>query len=291
MTRIERATGALKGSVVAKLASPCIGPSAFSNRRDSLKQAISMSFDKYEALNSSDFKIDRSEMKRQAFKATRSIYGVVLLACLTVMGFTLLGSTLSLNALKGEPKFMVTLIQMSAVVFQINFAFIALFVWHANDLFTYTDVAMCIVTPLADQHCFTGYSSKQWLSVGEMATFCVIQGYMIVRLWCMTVKPRHQCWSKRSMEQPVLERLDVVWVTRSASQVAEILPGINRVWDDLVKLWGREQVDTVCRISIFATDKDEQANRLLKQEIRRRSLAHCVNFERPDFAVSVDASC
>ena len=82
-----------------------------------------------------------------------------------------------------------------------------------------------------------------------------------------------------------MERLEIVWVARSASLVSEILPDINAIWETLVAAWGEENARSVCRISVYVTDKDFAARQALKDEIHHTALFQngSVRFGRPDF--------
>lgn len=102
---------------------------------------------------------------------------------------------------------------------------------------------------------------------------------MTVRVWHMTVKPRHRPWTDNGGSSvSTLERLDVVWTSRSAALVAEIIPCINQTWEGLVSQWGEEKALDTCRISIYVTDKNQAAVPSLKRELRNMSLADCVHF-------------
>lgn len=87
-----------------------------------------------------------------------------------------------------------------------------------------------------------------------------------------------------------LDRLEMVWVTRSASLVSKIMPEIHVLWDTLVAEWGRENAAKVCRISIHVTDTDDEACDLLKQEFEHLDLyrSGAVYFGRPDFCEIVE---
>jgi len=139
--------------------------------------------------------------------------------------------------------------------------------------------------PIFRRFWFKRYNAGEFLSPGELTSYCVFIGYMTARLWSETVRPRHHSFRRAVLKEGVstLDRLDLLWTTRSACQAAEILPNIKQVWDGLVSLWGEENARAVCTISVYVTDKDETAVALLKRQIKATSLSGCVQFRRPNF--------
>lgn len=277
--KVELAAQEHKGPLASKFVKWCFGLNAVTNRRDFVKESIVRSF---------NLGTDRATMKKAAFLATRSIYGVVLLSFLTIFGVALIGWTISWNSLDGGIYFrMTTFLELLTVLFEITFTAVAIFLWDANRLAAYTDVAISLVAPLSDLYWFQQYNSTGTLTGRGMVLYTAIIGYMTIRLWSATVKPRHCSWRTiaRNDGLSMLERLDIVWVTRSASQVSEILPDINNVWDRLVSRWGNDRAEQVCRIAVYVTDSDKSSTDLLRLEIRDNSLNRkgWIRFERPDF--------
>jgi hypothetical protein len=228
-------------------------------------------------------------MKHEAFIATRSIYGVVLLTLLPVLGTLLLGLTISWNTIDAElQRGMVEFLKAFTIIFQLFFALVAMGIWDGNHLFAYTDTALCIVAPFADWYWFMIYNTEGRLSPSDVTTFCLLIGYMTTRAWGRTVKPRHQSWrySVKSDGIGALDCLNIVWVSRSASLVSELMPDINNIYEALAAQWGRENAAKVCKVSIYVTDKNENNCELLQRELRKFSLyqSGAVHFERPDFA-------
>ena len=235
------------------------------------------------------------DIKSEAFAATRSIYGVVLLSLLTSMGAMLVGLTISWNATTiNNRRGMTFFLQFVTATFQLIFALIALFIWDGNSLFAYTDAALCLVAPFFDWSLSLRYANNPQgrLSPGDITTYCIGVGYMTARLWSQTVAPRHKSQRKHvAVEGPgVLEKMEVVWVSRSASLVSELMPDITCVWEALVSQWGKEHADKVLKVSIFVTDKDNEARDLLKRELASSELFQngAVQFERPDFAAIIE---
>jgi hypothetical protein len=87
-----------------------------------------------------------------------------------------------------------------------------------------------------------------------------------------------------------LDRLEMIWVTKSASLVSKIIPEINVMWDKLVQEWGNENAAKVLRIKIHITDKDEMTCEMLKQELADTDLfqSGAIRFGRPDFCEIIE---
>jgi hypothetical protein len=82
-------------------------------------------------------------------------------------------------------------------------------------------VAVCVLAPFADWFWFLMYESDGELNVVNVARYCVLIGYTTVRCWSMTVKPRHRSCKKATHNDGVstLERLELVWISRSSALV------------------------------------------------------------------------
>jgi hypothetical protein len=261
------------------------------NKRDSLVESIRNRIaihDMVREMEGADrglVRLSMQAMQSAANRATRSIYGVVLLTSMPVLGVSLIALTISWNTIDIELyDGMVEALMVLTIVFQLCFAVVACCVWDASQFAAFIDAAVCLVIPLADWYWFGHYERSGVLNPADITTYSLLMGYLTARAWSMTVKPRHRSWRAQGCSGlTTLERLEIVWVTRSASLVSEILPEINIIWDKLVSQWGNENARAVCRISIFVSDKDQQAVALLQRELINHSLGHCVRFERPDF--------
>ena len=240
-------------------------------------------------------------MRHAAFCATRSIYGVVFLTSLPVLGVALLGVTISWNTISIDLYFgMVEILQVMAVTFQFLFALVATCIWHVNGngILPYIDVVMCIVAAFADWYWFKVYNEYGTLFPRDITTFSILTGYMTLRLWTNVVMPRHNSWQTRleCISASTLDRLDLVWTTRSAEQVANILPTLFEYWNELVLVWGVENALKVCRITIHVTDPDEDACNKLRKFILQNSntpatrMFHqgAVQFQRADIGQVIE---
>jgi ferredoxin-NADP reductase len=320
--QIEKAEEPRKASLAKKVAASCRArrstpddrPSK--NKRDSVVQsirnriAIHESVQEMEGCDRQLVRLSMQAMRSAARRATRSIYGVVLLTIMPVLGISLIALTISWNTIDIELYGgMVEALMVSTALFQLSFAVVACCIWDASQFAAFIDIAFCLIMPFADWYWFGHYEQNGVLSASDITTYSLLMGYLTARVWSMTVKPRHRSWRTAGggcsgTGLTTLERLEMVWVTRSASLVSEILPEINTLWDELVAQWGEENARAVCRIQIFVTDTDQRAVALLKQELLHHSLGQagqipsqgqsqsqegtsfdsCIRFERPDFA-------
>jgi predicted ferric reductase len=301
MLKVEIAEDSRRGSIAKRIFGSCVGvghknePGKYvhlreETRNESVRMSIRNSITRRQELDleqkSSELRENTKEMKQAAYIATRSIYGVVLLAGLPVIGIALLGLAISWNTMGIELySGMIESLQALTIFFQLCFAIVALFVWDGNQFFAYVDVAICMVTPVANAYWFYQYEKNGFLIPTDLTCFCLLTGYMTGRVWSMTVRPRRTSWQNSLDSDGVrtMERLEIVWVARSASLVSEILPDINAIWETLVAAWGEENARAVCRISIYVTDQDLAARQALKNEIHYTALAQNVRFGRPDF--------
>jgi hypothetical protein len=305
--QIEKAEEPRKASLAKKVAASCRARRTPDDRpskskRDSVVQsirnriAIHESVQEMEGSDRQLVRLSMQAMRSAARRATRSIYGVVLLTIMPVLGISLIALTISWNTIDVELYGgMVEALMILTAVFQLSFAVVACCVWDASQFAAFIDTAFCLIMPFADWYWFGHYEQNGVLSPSDITTYSLLMGYLTARAWSMTVKPRHRSWRTADGScsgLTTLERLEMVWVTRSASLVSEILPEINTIWDQLVSVWGAENAQAVCRIQIFVTDTDQRAVALLKQELLHQSLGQgtcdSIRFERPDFAEIIE---
>jgi ABC-type multidrug transport system fused ATPase/permease subunit len=302
--QVELAESHRKKSIAKKVKS-CYSDRAvkLTSRQDTLSQTIHETLGAYETLKLrkasaseaeqqgkdfvKDLGVNRKEMEKAAFSATRSIYGVVLLAALSVFGVMLITLTLSWNNNSfGIRNGMVTFLQVSTVLFQASFAAATFFLWDGGQLLALIDTVFCVVAPFADLFWFKQYETSSELTEANVARYCILIGYMTARFWSTTVKPRHRSWKKATHNDGVssLERLELVWICRSTALASELLPIMNETWSALVECWGEENARTACRLQIYITDKDEAANEQLRRDMESTAIyqSGAIHFGRPD---------
>lgn len=267
--------------------------------RDSIQTSVMLRDEQAGSLSAKELRSNLKEFKAAAFQTTRSFYGIVLLGVMPVAGIGLIGSTISWNTVTSSaeiPSGWYEFLQAATVLFQALFAVIALFVWDADHFLAYTDAAAIVLAPFADWYWLIQYQRNGGLAPPDITTYCLLISYMTIRTWYMTIKPlTSKSWRNTDMAvgggaTSRLERLDVVWVTRSSSLVSKILPDVNAIWEELVESWGHEQATSVCRFCVYVTDQDERAIRLLKRELAETTLYKngMVRFGRPDIGKIIE---
>ena len=178
-------------------------------------------------------------------------------------------------------------LQVVTWIFEILFAWTAVCVWDGNQFLAYIDIVLCIVCIPANVSWYNEYDRNNRLGATSTTLLALLLGYMTARLWVKAVGRRHTSWRHGSGESctGTLERMEIVWVARSAPLVAKILPDIDQLWNEVVKKWGLKDALHVCRVSVYCTDKNRFAVGALRSEISKTSLYKhgFVHFARPDF--------
>lgn len=304
---MEMAEEQQKGSMLVKAVGGCKNEGNFrprSSRNQRRSAVIRSSVDRHDKLvNTIEVRSNSKNMRKAAAAATRSLYGVVLLSSLPVMGMTLLGLTISWNTIPIElHPAMVEILKVFTVLFQILYAVVSLFIWDGDGILSFVDVTLCLVSPFADWYYFQVCDRHGSLRPPDILTYSILILYMTGRVWARTVSPRHSTWqrvaSQTSGSMSKVDKLNFVWTTNCASQVAGLLPDILSQWDLLVAAWGLENALDICTISIYVTDADEKACRQLRSQIQSTSLYsngaikfHRANLERVIENHSIDLIC
>jgi len=224
---------------------------------------------------------------KSATAATLPIYGTVLLSTLPVTGVALFALMMSWSTIPIEiyPQ-MVTLLKYFTIAFQTCFAFASIFFWNVDGILTYVDVVFVLISPFADWYWIKVCNDFQKLLPNDIAAFSILIWYMIGRLWVKAVSPNQSaCYrAMRNCRASKIDQLKFVWITRSASQVSEILPDIVMLWDLLVEKWGIENARKVCNISIHITDPNELCCAMLRKEYENTELYlnGGIRFRRPN---------
>lgn len=297
--QISRAEAERQGSLATKLHSTCRQrkKSADSSNSQSVKTngsiiraQIRQHVTAHNTLESNrDLRSNLERMKMLAFKASRSIYGTVLLSFMPMLGVALIGVTISWNTLHNfdfiiTPN-MIAAIKVFSVVFQALFAGIAMLVWDANGLFFFIDATICLVFPVADWFWFRQYSMFGYLPSTSIALSCLTTAYLTFRCWNAALQPcKHHTVPE---EVTVMERLDLVWITRSAGLVGKVLPDLDARMKELIDVWG-ENTSQVIGITIHVTDPDEHATTALSVMARDLECPIAIEFKRPDLSTLLE---
>ena len=153
-----------KGSISSKIVASCrhwFGRSA-GDSRPQLRRTSTTSFKdlvlehQTQGGQSTIREATKQAMEEAAFQEMRSIYGVAILALLSVLGITMIALALSSNAFSFElQQWKIAFLQMSTVVFQFSFAVVVFFVWDARRLVALVDATMCIASPFTDWYWYS----------------------------------------------------------------------------------------------------------------------------------------
>jgi len=262
-----------KGSIATKLGGTCRSKQDLDvSKKGQLEASIRENLIRHDGLfNLSDIRSNMAELRKKADKATRSLYGIVLLCLAPVFGVVVLGLTISWNTTEVDlaPGIFYAL-EILTVLFQAVFAVASLCVWDSITILNYVDLVFCLIAPFADWYWFIVYEMRgNKLSPDEVILASIFHGYMTLRLWNRAVCPRHKNWKNHvdaDASSSNLNCLEMVWTTRSASQASKILPDILAHYNELVAAWGAHNAHKVCRVSIYVTDPDLYACTLLDEE-------------------------
>jgi len=157
--QVECAQEMRKGSLVAKACCPRGGkqsaqsdPTEAMSKRHQMNVSLRTSIDRHcEMKQRKDVRSNMRDMKKAAFVATRSVYGVVLLSTLPVLGVAIFGLTISFNTCSIELcEDVIEFLCALTIFFQVCFAFVALFIWDGNHFFALLDAAVSMIAPFAD---------------------------------------------------------------------------------------------------------------------------------------------
>lgn len=288
--QIENARNPRKGSFAKNIVSCCHHSSEqlYRNGREELEISFRRSIARHDDLKGcNQLRVNMKEMKKAVSRATRSIYGIVFLTGLPVIGVSLFALTVSWNTMPMDiyPG-MADILKVFTMIFQALFAIVALFVWNGNNILAYVDVVICLINPFADWYWLKVCEEYVTLRPIDIVTYSLIVLYMTSRLWTKAVTPRksgfHQSVNRGAVYK--MDRFDFVWTTKSASQVSDVIPDILALWNILVDMWGLEDAQNACRISIYVTDKDMEACSMLQREVRNTDLYKSggIQFQRAD---------
>jgi hypothetical protein len=175
--QIEKAEEPRKASLAKKVAASCSahrpqddGPSKNEKARDDVVNAIrnrmaistirnQMSKSHAESTGTNNLvRSGTQAIKTAARRATRSIYGTVLLTIMPVLGISLIALTISWNTVDIELYGgMVEFLMVLTSVFQFFFAIVACCVWDASQFVAFIDITVCFIAPFADWYWFGNY--------------------------------------------------------------------------------------------------------------------------------------
>uniref|UniRef100_A0A7S1YCJ9 FAD-binding FR-type domain-containing protein n=1 Tax=Grammatophora oceanica TaxID=210454 RepID=A0A7S1YCJ9_9STRA len=291
--RLEVARQPRKGSLAQKLSS-CWRKdskekaSVTETLRHQVKRRLRSSITalKTQPVGTYDHTVTSREIKDATKKVTRLYYGVVALVVMPILGILLVGMHLSWCTLPfDKAEWMENALAICTCIFYGLFGVVATCFWDGNDLPAYMDFCFSVVGAFS---CWYWFEKNLFgsFSTFDMMTYLMLTGYMTMRCWYEVVKPRHHSFRTEMLRSGIntVDKMEFVWVTRSAKLVSEIMPDINRIYDTLVEKWGEAHAARVLDIKVFVTDKDADAVRRLRESMENTNLyknGH-YTFGRPD---------
>ena len=230
------------------------------------------------------------QLKGKLKKAKKFVYMELILGLIPVLGLCVLSLALSWTFLgieldKLELKryyFMDLALGTITVLFQAIFALAVFCFWSSDNFFFFLDVAVIAGSIILDIFQYRG----SWTTMDSLlfASYISSIAYCTVRSWSLAVESKHSSWTSVGAQDGLntLDLLHFVWVTRSASLAAAVLPDIDDIVEELLSLW-QEDLQKVCRISVYVTDKSAKDNEALKELLEKQNSIFKIDLNRPNF--------
>lgn len=147
----------------------------------------------------------------------------VLIAILTSYGVLVIGLFISWTTIKIEYyNWMLEALAFTVTSYQGVFAICSIFVWNGNSLITHIDFIISISSPFIDWYLISQYNANKYLSPAQITTEVIFLTYIMGRMWWRSISGESSSGELRAL--PVLDNLNIVWVTNSAKLASRILP-------------------------------------------------------------------
>ena len=230
-------------------------------------------------------KPSQQQMKRRAYL---HVYSYVLMFFGTIVGVALLGITISWNLLSFEPyEPMKMILSITTLVFQASFVILTLTIQESSSMWFYIDLIIIVLSGVAD---WNFYASSKWGLFGSVDIFIsmIMTGYMVLRYWTTMLRLKYnpvKSAHKRRNGFEMMDKVHLVWTTRSPTLVSQMYPDLEGVWNTLVGKFGESFARQVCEISIYCTSNDDDMCDDLVYELENTNLYKlgALKFERPNF--------
>lgn len=241
-----------------------------------------------------------AEMRKYKSNATAVIKGKLFQGFLALLSEILLGLTISWNMLPDTISFkfqdnpvdlrfwfMPLVLKYFMIVVHSFFVLFAIFIWNSNKFLGYADLMVALVTPFADWYFFVQYTQDHILSTVEITLHSFLTFYICLRFWkyANNSQGRSLYSFDNNNDLSYLQNLTIIWVTRSAHLVTQVGPDIEKLRNKLVEKWGVANVDSVCPVFVFVTDKDAKGVKLVRDALSHTNLykSGALQFGRPNF--------
>ncbi len=226
------------------------------------------------------------QLKRGAYL---HVYTYVLMFFGTILGVAVLGITISWNLLTFELyEPMKRILSISTLVFQSSFVVLTTTIQDRCSIWIYIDFIFIVLSGLADWNVFAKSLWGRFGSV-DIFMFIILTGYMVLRYWTTMLQLKYnpiKSAHKRRNGFELMDKVHLVWTTRSPTLVAQLFPDLEKTWNTLVSKFGEDFARQVCEISIYCTSKDDVLCDELEDELEETALYKlgALKFERPNFA-------
>lgn len=225
------------------------------------------------------------QMKRSAYL---HVYTYVLMFFGTIVGVALLGITISWNLLTFEPfDPMKKILSILTLVFQSSFVVLTTTVQDRASMWIYLDFIFIVLSGVAN---WNFWASSKWGRFGSVDIFIsmIMTGYMVLRYWTTMLRLKYnpiKSAHKRRNGFELMDKVHLVWTTRSPTLISQMFPDLEKVWNILVEKFGEAFARQVCEISIYCTSDDDDMCDDLEFELEDTNLYKlgALKFERPNF--------
>ena len=226
-----------------------------------------------------------AQLRRQAYL---HIYKYILMFFGTLLGVIVLGITISWNLLSFEvygP--MKTILYAGTLTFQSSFLLLMITVQDVSSMWFMIDVVFIILGGLADWNFFAHDLWGNFRSM-DLFIFIILTGYKVLRYWTTLLRLEYnpiRSAHKRYNGTQTLDKLHLVWTSRSTTLISQMFPDLEMIWNSLVEKFGEDTAHELCEISIYCTSKDEDACDDLYLEVANSNLygIGALQFNRPSF--------
>eukprot|EP00934_Nitzschia_sp_Nitz4_P008624 Nitzschia sp. Nitz4//scaffold5_size260463//166837//169320//NITZ4_000997-RA/size260463-exonerate_est2genome-gene-0.281-mRNA-1//1//CDS//3329555385//8614//frame0 len=223
----------------------------------------------------------------------RVLYEILLLSCLLPLSVVVFGINLSWNTLP-IPLFpwMIATLKYVTVGFHVLWNAIVFGIREIRGVCSYLDVMIGLTLCTLDWFGFLLYNNQGKLDANQTFLLSLFHVYIMARLWGNVVSRQGSQWRHLTCKVTpsnisTSENMTLIWTTRSALQVLEVLPEIQAM-EVLLKTAGWEKYNEVYKLYIYVTDQNKDACRRLEQTLTDHSNDSdsllTVSFHRCDMA-------
>uniref|UniRef100_A0A7S3PTV5 FAD-binding FR-type domain-containing protein n=1 Tax=Chaetoceros debilis TaxID=122233 RepID=A0A7S3PTV5_9STRA len=216
-----------------------------------------------------------AKISRDASIAKHQLYGWTLILLGPIVGIWMLGITLSWNNFSPFTinSGMSTFLAVGSVAFQLAFLLSSIIYWkRGSSLWYFIDIVIYLISLGTDSY---WSATNRWgnFNLADLVYFSLLTGYMTIRFWSLALasgilyRPIQGRKSHKN-RMTTYEKVEFVWICRSAASIAHIYPDLALQWSRLVEAWGEERAREACEISLYCTDPNINVCQQLADEIQ-----------------------